>query len=165
MRTDTTPEAEKAIQAVLDWLTIRGNEEVEYSAAWLSSLQADADHSSLLTRLLEGKETLEHKPPLYMSYPWYSLIENGFEVLNAQFCHHHKVNDGGLVKGHYWHLGQQVWWVTGQDGETFFLKHHYGWTAQLDPADAEVLHLTDGEWKPMKVPGYRLTITGWKKPE
>ena len=160
----SNPEMERVVKAVLDWLRIRGKEMPDYNADWLVSLEVDADHSALLSRLLDGKEPLEHKPPLYMSYPWYSLITEGSEVLNARFCHHHKVNEGGLIEGHYWHLGQQIWWITDQDGDKFFLKHAYGWTAELTPDMAGIKYVKDGEWVDGEEPGHRLTITGWENP-
>lgn len=38
----------------------------------------DAMHSSLLARLLSGKEPFESPPPRSYSYPWYDLVEQGF---------------------------------------------------------------------------------------
>ena len=38
---------------------------------------ADAWHSALLQRLLDGKDPLPVPPPRAYSYPWYALIENG----------------------------------------------------------------------------------------
>lgn len=36
---------------------------------------SDINHSSLLRRLLSGKDPLKERPPLFMSYPVYSLAE------------------------------------------------------------------------------------------
>ena len=37
--------------------------------------RADAIHSSLLSRLLSGKDPTEHVPPKAFAYPWYELEE------------------------------------------------------------------------------------------
>ncbi len=160
----SNPEMERIVKAVLDWITTRGEENPYQSADWLANLEVDADHSELLSRLLDGKPELEHAPPLHNSYPWYSLIENGSAVMNARFCHYHKVNDGGIIEGEYWNLGQNIWWVTGQEGDKFFLKHSYGWRAELTPDNAHVSRVKDGEWVEDVEPGFLLTITGWEKP-
>ena len=50
--------------------------------------EADVQHSALLQRLLSGKKPLPLPPPLAMSYPNYSLVENGrdtpFEVSSVK---------------------------------------------------------------------------------
>ena len=161
----SNPEMERIVKAVLDWIIIRAREEdPDFNAPWVQSLEVDADHSALLSRLLDGKEPTEHRPPLAYSYPWYSLIDNGYDIVNARFCTHHKVNDGGLISGHYWHIEQNIWWVTDQEGDKFFLKHNYGWRAELTPDKAPIRHKVDNEWVDGEEPGYRITITGWKKP-
>lgn len=66
----------KTIEAILTWLEIaEANGRCVPCSA--DSLRCAIDHSSLLNRLLEGKEPLPDPPPRAMSYPWYSLIENG----------------------------------------------------------------------------------------
>lgn len=163
---NSNPEMERVVKAVLDWLTVRAREMPdEYDANWIASLEVDADHSALLSRLLDGKEPLEHRPPLYMSYPWYGLITHGHDLMNAHFCHHHKEGDGGLFEGHYWHLGQQAWWVQVQDGDKYLLKHPYGWIAELVPDKCPVRRKVDGEWIDDTEPGYRLTIIRWEEPD
>ena len=162
---NSNPEMERIVKAVLDWITTRGEENPYQSADWLAGLEADAGHSALLSRLLDGGPVLEHKPPLHNSYPWYDLIENGSAVINARFCDYHKVNDGGIIEGEYWSIGQNVWWVTGHEGvDKFFLKHSYGWRAELTPARAHISRVQNAEWVDDTEPGYLLTITGWEKP-
>jgi hypothetical protein len=74
-------EAWRGIGCLLRWLeTVRS----EKSAAYVKSVFGDlerlvihVDHSSLLRRLLHGKEPLPRPPPLSCGYPWYELIETG----------------------------------------------------------------------------------------
>lgn len=64
------------VEAVTKWLKIRedNGKDVPKSSHMFF---VDADHSSLLHRLLDGKEPFPEPPPLALSRPWYSLIEEG----------------------------------------------------------------------------------------
>lgn len=78
----------KEIDTFFRWLQIR--EDHGYPRlTTLAQLRADADHSSLLKRLLAGEEPLPEPPPLAFSYPWCELIEKGqerpFEVYESGF--------------------------------------------------------------------------------
>lgn len=42
------------------------------------NMRCEMEHSSLLRRLLEGKEPFDEPPPRSYSYPWYELLENGW---------------------------------------------------------------------------------------
>ncbi len=69
------------------WLQIR--EDNGYSRTFtLQQLRADADHSSLLKRLLRGEKPLPEAPPRAYSYPWCDLITYGvaypFEVYESK---------------------------------------------------------------------------------
>ena len=55
---------------------------------------ADAVHSALLKRLLDGKQALPEPPPRSYSYPWYELVENGYENRCEVFM---RVNPKGEV--------------------------------------------------------------------
>ena len=67
----------KDITTFIKWLTIR---EIHGKTmpSDITSLQLDAYKSSLLERMLSGQEPLEVPPPVSFSYPWYSLIEDGY---------------------------------------------------------------------------------------
>ena len=64
------PEHQWVIGCLLRWLEIRteNGKPFPQSAAQLS---VDIDHSSLLSRLLSGKEPLPEPPPLRYGYPDY----------------------------------------------------------------------------------------------
>lgn len=66
-----TPDIDKVVQ----WLEIReeGGLDIPHS---IHLLKICMHKSSLLKRLLDGKEPLLIPPPTKFSYPWYSLIEN-----------------------------------------------------------------------------------------
>jgi len=74
-----TDEQREVLEKVKQWLRVRIEHQgapQEVKDVW-QQLTADIDHSSLLERLLDGKEPLEVPPPLAFSYPWYDLVENG----------------------------------------------------------------------------------------
>lgn len=62
-----------AVRAFCQWLDMRE----EYGFTRASGV--DADHSPLLRRLLEGIEPLPEPPPRAHSYPWYNLVEKGYD--------------------------------------------------------------------------------------
>lgn len=64
-----------SINTFLRWLKIR--EENGTRLSDFNTLLADVQKSSLLRRLLAGKEPLPVAPPRKYAYPWYELVENG----------------------------------------------------------------------------------------
>jgi len=81
-------EMEFAIICFNKWLWIREKwEESEFPPRSLTQIGIDAEHSSLLRRLLEGKEPLEYPPPRSFSYPNYSLAENDDWHTSEFFIH------------------------------------------------------------------------------
>ena len=73
--TSQSTEGARIIRAAVTWVdTARKN---GYGGKGWVPTDADIWHSSLLVRLLEGKELLPEPPPKAYSYPWYDLIENG----------------------------------------------------------------------------------------
>ena len=73
---------EQARHAVVRWLEVRA---AHGYADEHPVTPAEASHSALLARLLSGKEPLPSPPPLSYSYPWYSLIEDGYGVCAEPF--------------------------------------------------------------------------------
>lgn len=77
----------KEIDIFFRWLQIREDNGYGRNLT-LSQLRADADHSSLLKRLLQGEEPLPEAPPRSFSYPWCRLILDGvghpFEVYESE---------------------------------------------------------------------------------
>lgn len=65
------------IQALLKTLQIRVENGFSFPES-LEELNLVIQKSSLLGRLLDGKEPLPAPPPKSFSHPWYSLIEDGF---------------------------------------------------------------------------------------
>jgi len=75
---NVTARTNEAIQAFLRWLEIREAWGAPFPK-YLGQLRADADHSALLQRLLEGKDPFPEPPPRSHSYPNYNLLERGFD--------------------------------------------------------------------------------------
>jgi len=72
---------------------------------------ADVDHSSLLLRLLRGKDSLTHPPPIRFAYPDYNLAEGKeVEILDIT-----NTSDGVIID-------QRRSWVW-EDKERSILKH------------------------------------------
>ncbi len=98
----------------------------------------DADHSSLLFRLLEGKEPLPQPPPRAYSYPWYSLVETG----GPELCEAYPHFDDYMKMGHerpFAVVNQSLWKIVGKDGDTYLLEWYtrdteFPWQAKLRPA-------------------------------
>ena len=63
----------RAVRAFCQWLDMRE----EYG--FTRSSGVDAEHSPLLRRLLEGIEPFQEPPPRAHSYPWYNLVEKGYD--------------------------------------------------------------------------------------
>lgn len=60
---------------VLKWIEIRHQyrkEDVD-----VVGLRVDISHSSLLRRIIDGKQIFDVPPPRRFSYPWYELLEKG----------------------------------------------------------------------------------------
>ena len=76
----------KEIKFLFKVLEIREQNNIDYPVD-LNQLKVTCMKSALLQRLLEGKEPLPEPPPKSMSYPWYSLVEDGhgypYEVWEA----------------------------------------------------------------------------------
>ena len=70
-----------AIRQVSKWLRILQDNEKGCPTS------ADADHSALLNRLLSGKKEFPKPPPLFFSYPAYSL-EEGEAVVVLSVTNH-----------------------------------------------------------------------------
>lgn len=69
-------------EAVLRWVRICM--ENEYPAPGQLPSDADLWHSALLRRLLDGKMPLSTPPPLWNSYPWYELVEEGHAAIPGE---------------------------------------------------------------------------------
>lgn len=69
----------------------------------------DADHSSLLGRLLSGKEPLDKPPPLRFSYPDYDLAE-GKEVQVMEVWQLEENEYSNFYKGYTVCVDQHVGW-------------------------------------------------------
>ena len=106
----------KTTNAIYEWLRIR-EEHGTPMPADSRAFFVDADHSSLLQRLLNGQRPLPEPPPKNMSYPWYHLIEMGhglaFEVWEPTGQDH----EGMIcIDQCFWHvikkLGPSEWIAT-----------------------------------------------------
>ena len=70
-------ELSKDIELLFKWLRIREENGYTFPNDF-NYFTITVRKSALLHRLLEGKEPLPIPPPRTYSYPWYSLIENGY---------------------------------------------------------------------------------------
>jgi hypothetical protein len=75
------PETRRVVLTVLRWQRLRETHLPDHLPR--VPTDADADHSALLERLLSGSEPFANPPPTAYSYPWYSLIEDGWAVVGC----------------------------------------------------------------------------------
>jgi len=134
-------EARKVVETIARWMELRaqgGYEPLSTSREFLS----EATHSlkgGLLQRLLvEGKEPLEHTPPLAFSRPWYELIENGEVVVEKDLV---TLGDQAVtICKHQWEILEQqegaytICWRRGKGGEM-----HWGRWRLVPNSDSWVL--------------------------
>ena len=123
-------EARKTVEVIGRWLELRvqgGYDPIKDGR----DFQVEAEHSlqgGLLARLLiDGKEPLEHTPPLAFSRPWYSLIEKGDTVVEKGFVVD-RIDSGSVsICQHQWHVVRRegdayvVAWRPDENG-----KSHWG---------------------------------------
>jgi len=123
-------EARKTVEIIGRWLELRvqgGYDPITGGR----DFQVEAEHSlrgGLLARLLiDGKEPLEHTPPLMFSRPWYPLIEKGETVVEKDFVADGIDPDTVTICQHQWQVVRRegddyvVAWRPGEDG-----KSHWG---------------------------------------
>lgn len=140
----------KEINIFFRWLEIR--EENGYPrTTTLNQLKADADHSSLLKRLLRGEDPLPEAPPRAYSYPWCGLIRDGkaspFEV-----------SESGMVPGKLV-IEQSLWEIIEKLGEdSWIVTYHTPDVSRIrrtpdhvfrdtSKAGYEYLKLSESRWK------------------
>lgn len=90
------------------WLKIRAYFlEGQDALVKAEQLGPDMDHSTLLRRLMEGKQPLPLPPPKSYSYPWYTLVEKGEAVILERFVNRvpamGEMPEGVVI--------EQGWWV------------------------------------------------------
>lgn len=66
---------EFVLNCVKDWLDIKKMENFRYRKTEYASTAADVDHSSLLSRLLDGEKIYKNPPPKSYSYPDTGMAE------------------------------------------------------------------------------------------
>ena len=150
----------KLIDATARWVFLKLEHEKDATPEKiLATLYADAWHSSLLQRLLAGKEPLPVPPPTAYSYPWYSLIEEGEATL-----HESGVNFWGEVQPEHWGFApgtkivsicQSPWIIVKEDGLRFVVKYDDDNSLfLLEPGKAYVTNVIEGK---KEVPGWKMT--------
>jgi hypothetical protein len=125
-----TEDETRIAAAVLRWIAVareHGRENL-YGPAWMPG-SIDAAKSSLLRRLLDGKEPLPVPPPRAHSYPWYEIVETGRTQLSAMFIEGPYDRAEGTfihVAQHPWKVlrteGAGRWIVSYRDGEEWLLR-------------------------------------------
>jgi hypothetical protein len=87
-------EAWRGIQCFFRWIELRAMNG-HAVPSFLLGLEEDVKHSSLLRRLIDGKEPFPLAPPESYKQPWYELMENGQaiarEVAPWPWDAHHKL--------------------------------------------------------------------------
>jgi hypothetical protein len=112
------------IKAFCRWLEIREQHGLSFPGD-PEMMAIDAGHSSLLGRLLSGKEPLAEAPPKRMSYPWYELVEHGrADPLEVWIPQEGDAPHEGMivVDQHFWTIievrGEKEWIVAYQTPDT-----------------------------------------------
>ena len=97
---------QEARGAVSRWLRIRA--ETGYAAQHPAN-SAEADHSALLGRLLEGKEPLAFAPPTAYAYPWYDLFDRPFLewTMDEPWVNPHDPSEIVIAQGR-WHVEETL---------------------------------------------------------
>jgi hypothetical protein len=121
----TREQAEACRHAVGEWIRLL-NANAKASCGVVPSA-ADADHSSLLLRLLLGKPALPYPPPRAFSYPNYDLVETGryvaFEV--GELGEHWGKDKLGIDQSTQWQIlerpAPKTWVVCYRDGGERYL--------------------------------------------
>lgn len=76
----TAMDLRRVYHCIEQWLEIKSKvfDETPSQQIQCHFSACDAEHSSLLARLISGREPLKFPPPRSYSYPWYNLVEQGF---------------------------------------------------------------------------------------
>jgi len=121
-----TDEQREVLEKVKQWLAVRiehQNAPQEVKDVW-QQLTADIDHSALLGRLLEGKEPFDIPPPLSYSYPWYTLIEDGFAEGGFEVGIHPDGLPSLQLQFPIAHIAQGIWRIakTVEEGKEYIVE-------------------------------------------
>lgn len=82
---------------------------------------ADIDHSTLLDRLLNGKQFLPEPPPLAFSYPMYSLAETGSYTPHEVLID--KDHNSVVIDQSRWQIVQVLYGLTHREcGPSYVVK-------------------------------------------
>jgi hypothetical protein len=131
-------------RVVLQW--IRTAKAAGYTFQGEDGLPSEADvwHSALLERLLRGEPPLPTPPPLFFSYPWYELVENGEAVLDAR-CVSTTWVEYGLIL-----IGQAVWKIHKTlDNYDYVVEYH---EPERTPDVWRLQKQEDGTWRLWREP-------------
>ena len=99
-----------AVRAISEWMRVRaeaGKPVPDDPRAW----RTNAVHSlrgGLLCRLMQGKPALDHPPPLFMSRPWYHLIDAGLRGVEGVFPYYDHGGDHVLVGQDRWNVERRL---------------------------------------------------------
>lgn len=102
----------ETLRAIGQWLAVRATEGKPVAPR---DFAVDAEHSmrgGLLERLLAGKGPLIYPPPLFMSRPWYEIVDAGAEGLRGEVEVWAAADKGERiveVLGDVLHIGQHPW--------------------------------------------------------
>lgn len=124
------------IKLLFKWLKIR-----EFNGSSfpndVDGLFVTANKSSLLDRMLKGKDPLLYPPPKSFSYPWYDLMETGegypLDVSRTEGMEKDIFGDAIIIN-------QSVWILLREEGpEDWIVTYEYG------PHMSKITF--DGEWR------------------
>lgn len=130
-----TLEEQRIARAVVQWIAIKTKFEERYDPL-KGPTPADIDHSSLLRRLLDGKEALALPPPKRFSYPDYSLVEEDGpqRVLEVHFNPKRCSQDSGQV-----YIDQSIWDIESVENDVYIVR--WRWDQRFKLYEMENVHI------------------------
>lgn len=112
------------IKILLEWLEIKKTYSSDFPTS-LENLKLNIMKSSLLKRMLEGKEPLHLPPPTSYSHPWYSLIEDGSSVIRFEEFFFPEGWQKEFYNYEYVMIRQTAWEVLSVENNIYKITYHY----------------------------------------
>jgi hypothetical protein len=138
-------EAWRGVVCVLRWLAIREDNNIPPPGRF-HHLEDDVVHSSLLRRLIEGKEPLPEAPPESFGQPWYELMEKGF-------ARNLRVSELRWGRGSHLIINHGLWQVVREESpESCIVTHRRNGQPYRLKREAEEWTLQRLETRPVPLP-------------
>lgn len=117
------------IEILLRWLEIKKIYSSDFPNS-LETLRINIDKSSLLERMLSGKDPLPIPPPKHYSYPWYSLIEIGSTTLSVHDFFFPETWQKKLFDYDFVMIAQNNWEILSCEDDKYTVTYHYQYLGQ-----------------------------------